>query len=83
MWTPRQRQCLIDLDSARRVEPAVVYPASEVGCVMSARADMESASALRQSLQAAGELPEGLSASSAVGVTRGALVRTRQSAPAP
>ena len=42
---------------------------------MSARADMESASALRQSLRAAGvRLPEGLSASGAVGVTRGAMV---------
>ena len=40
-----------------------------------ARADMESASARRQSIQAAGvKLPEGLSASCAVGVTRGAMV---------
>jgi hypothetical protein len=72
---PRQVQRLIDLRSARRVEPAVVYPASEVGCVLSARADTESASARRQSLRAAGvKLPEGLSASCAVGVTRGAMV---------
>ncbi len=42
---------------------------------MSAHADMESASALRQSFGAAGvKLPEGLSASCAVGVTRGAMV---------
>jgi len=41
---------------------------------MGARADMESASARRQSLRAAGKLPEGLSASGAVGVTRGAMV---------
>ena len=40
-----------------------------------ARADMESASALRQSFEAAGvKLPEGLSASGAVGVTRGAMM---------
>jgi hypothetical protein len=46
-----------------------------VGCVLRARADMESASARRQSLRTAGvELPEGLSASCAVGVTRGAMV---------
>ena len=42
---------------------------------MRARADMESASALRQSFRAAGvKLPEELSASGAVGVTRGAMV---------
>jgi hypothetical protein len=46
---------------------------------MSARADMESASARRQSFGAAGVtlpsvLPEGLSASCAVGETRGAMV---------
>ena len=64
---------------ARRVEPAVVYPASEVGCVLRARADIESASARRQSFAAAGVtlpsvLPQGLSASCAVGVTQGAIV---------
>jgi hypothetical protein len=35
---------------------------------------MESASLLRQSLQAAGELPEKLSASSGVGVNLGAMM---------
>ena len=46
--------------------PAVVYPASVVGSVV-ARADMESATSLRQSLQAAGKLPEELLASYDVG----------------
>ena len=47
--------------------PAVVYPASEVGSDV-ARADMESATSKRQSLQAAGKkLPEELSASNDVG----------------
>lgn len=46
--------------------PAVVYPASIVDSVV-VRADMESASLLRQSLRAAGKLPEVLSASSGVG----------------
>jgi tripartite-type tricarboxylate transporter receptor subunit TctC len=41
--------------------PAVVYPASGVGSSMS-RADMESASPHRHTLQAAGKLPEELSA---------------------
>ena len=51
---------------ALREAPAVVYPASKVGSCMS-RADMESASLLRQSLQAAGMLPEELSAFSGGG----------------
>ena len=38
------------------------------------RADMESASPLRQSIQAAGKLPEELSASDGVGVTRLAMM---------
>ena len=42
--------------------PAVVYPASVVESCLS-RADMESASPLRQSLQAGVKLPEKLSAS--------------------
>jgi hypothetical protein len=46
--------------------PAVVYPASEVGSVV-ARADMESASPVRQSIQAAGKLPEELSATAGAG----------------
>jgi hypothetical protein len=46
--------------------PAVVYPASDVDSVV-VRADMESASPMRQSLQAAGKLPEELSASVGVG----------------
>ena len=46
--------------------PAVVYPASRVDSGV-VRADMESASPMRQSLQAAGKLPEELSASVGVG----------------
>ena len=46
--------------------PAVVYPASVVGSVV-ARADMESASPMRQSLQTAADEPEELSASIGVG----------------
>jgi hypothetical protein len=46
--------------------PAVDYPASDVDSVV-VRADMESASLMRQSLQAAGKLPEELSASVGVG----------------
>jgi hypothetical protein len=46
--------------------PAVVYPASVVGSYVS-RADMESASPKRQSVQTAGKLPEELSASIGVG----------------
>ena len=38
------------------------------------RADMESASSVRQSLQAAGKLPEELSASNDVGCTRLAMM---------
>lgn len=56
-----------------REEPAVVYPASEVDSVM-VRADMESASPLRQSLRAAGiQLPGELSASNGMGVSLGAM----------
>ena len=46
--------------------PAVVYPASVVGSVV-ARADMESASPMRQSLRTAADEPQELSASSGVG----------------
>lgn len=57
-----------------REQPAVVYPASVVGS-FAARADMESASPLRQSVQAAGvRLPAELSASNGVGVPRGAMM---------
>jgi hypothetical protein len=57
-----------------REKPAVVYPASLVGS-LAARADMESASPLRQSLQAASmQLPEVLSASNGVGASRCAMV---------
>ena len=52
---------LIDRSSMRD-KPAVVYPASDVDSVV-VRADMEFASPLRHSLQAAGKLPEELSAS--------------------
>ena len=45
--------------------PAVLYPASVVGSVV-ARADMESASPMRQSLRTAADEPEELSASSVV-----------------
>ena len=45
---------------------AVVYPASVVGSVV-ARADMESASPMRQSLRTAADEPEELSASVGVG----------------
>jgi transposase len=54
-------------------KPAVVYPASGVGSFV-ARADMESASPLRQSIQAAGKLPEMLSASNSVGASRFAMM---------
>jgi len=64
---PQKYKGLIDRDGMRD-KPAVVYPASKVGS-LAARADMESASPKRQSLQAAsGLLPEELSASSGVGV---------------
>ncbi|MDW5445187.1 hypothetical protein, partial [Polaromonas sp. SM01] len=53
--------------------PAVVYPASVVGSCVS-RADMESASPMRQSLQAAGKLPEELSASVGAGRTLFAMM---------
>jgi tRNA-dihydrouridine synthase len=53
--------------------PAVVYPASRVDSAV-VRADMESASLMRQSLQAAGKLPEKLSASIGVGCTRLAMM---------
>jgi hypothetical protein len=56
-----------------REKPAVVYPASVMGSLV-ARADMESASPLRQSVQAAGALPEELSASDDVGVSRVAMM---------
>jgi hypothetical protein len=57
-----------------REKRAVVYPASLVGS-LAARADMESASPLRQSIQAASiRLPEGLSASNSVGASRCAMM---------
>jgi hypothetical protein len=53
-----------------RDKPAVVYPASEVGSLLT-RADMESATSLRQSLRAAGvQLPEELSVSNSIEVSR-------------
>lgn len=52
--------------------PAVVYPASEVDSVV-VRASMESAGASRQIIQAAGKLPEELSASDALGCARLAM----------
>jgi len=57
-----------------REKPAVVYPASEVDSVV-VRADMESASLQRQSMQTAGVmLPEMLSASSGVGASQCAMM---------
>ena len=56
--------------------PAVVYPASEVDSGV-VRADMESASPMRQSLQAAGMLPEELSASVGAGRTLVAMMVDR------
>jgi hypothetical protein len=57
-----------------REKPAVVYPASVVDSVV-VRADMESASPRRQSLQAAGvQLPEELSATCGVGASLGAMM---------
>ena len=53
--------------------PAVVYPASVVDSLM-VRADMESASPHRHTLQAAGKLPEELSAQCGVGGTRLAMM---------
>ena len=55
---PHKRKRLIDI-LAFWEAPAVVYPASKVDSVL-VRAAMESASLMRQSLQAAGNLPEGL-----------------------
>ena len=57
---PHNGKGLIDWGWPRET-PAVVYPASGVGSSMS-RADMESASPHRHTLQAAGKLPEELSA---------------------
>jgi hypothetical protein len=65
IWTPPQRQ-ETDRYLAVGDAPAVVYPASEVDSVV-VRADMESASPMRQSLRTAGKLPEELSASVGVG----------------
>jgi hypothetical protein len=57
-----------------REEPAVVYPASKVDSVV-VRADMESATSLRQSMRAAGvQLPSAFSASNDVGVSLGAMM---------
>jgi hypothetical protein len=57
-----------------RDKPAVVYPASGVDSDV-VRADMESASPKRQSIQAAGvQLPAELSASSGVGASRVAMM---------
>lgn len=53
--------------------PAVAYLASVVGSNAS-RADMESASLMRQSLRAAGKLPEELSASVGAGRTLVAMI---------
>jgi hypothetical protein len=57
-----------------REKPAVVYPASGVDSKV-VRADMESASPMRQSIQAASvRLPEGLLASSGVDASRCAMM---------
>jgi hypothetical protein len=73
IWTPPKYKKLIDRFGMRE-KPAVVYPASEVGSVV-ARADMEFASPLRQSVQAAGvHLPEELSALNSVGASRCAMM---------
>ena len=57
---PHNGKSLIDW-GPRGKKPAVVYPASVVDSVV-VRADMESASPRRHTLQAAGKLPEELSA---------------------
>ncbi|MBX3110361.1 MAG: hypothetical protein KF743_14370, partial [Fimbriimonadaceae bacterium] len=62
---PRKRKKLTD-SLAVGDAPAVVYPASEVDSVV-VRADMESASPMRHTLQAAVSEPEELSASVGVG----------------
>ena len=55
-----------------------MYPASVVGCVLGGRADMEAASALRQSFEAVGvKLRQGLSAYVAVAVSLGAMLADR------
>ena len=69
---PHKRKKLTDRLAVGEV-PAVVYPASRVGSSMS-RADMESASPTRHTLQAAGKLPEELSASVGAGRTLVAMM---------
>ncbi len=69
---PHKRKKLIDV-LALREAPAVVYPASKVDSVV-VRADMESASPKRHTLQAAANEPEELSASIGVGGTRLAMM---------
>src|SRR6185369_1207008 len=65
IWTPLNCKRLTDSFGLREA-PAVVYPASVVGSG-AARADMESASPMRQSIQAAAGEPEELSASVGAG----------------
>jgi hypothetical protein len=72
MDSPRTRKSLTD-SLAVWESPAVVYPASKVDSVV-VRADMESASLTRQSLQAAANEPEELSASVGVGCARLAMM---------
>lgn len=62
---PHKRKKLIDILAVGDA-PAVVYPASKVDSGV-ARADMESASPMRQSVRTAGKLPEMLSAPIGVG----------------
>lgn len=52
IWTPPQRQEADPEWGPTGKSPAVVYPASEVGSLKS-RADMESASQVRQTIQSA------------------------------
>lgn len=69
IWTPPKYKKLTDRDGMRE-QPAVGYPATGTDSFL-VRADMESASLLRQSIRAAGvKLPEMLPASNDVGMPR-------------
>lgn len=68
---PHKGKKLIDVLAVGET-PAVVYPASEVDSVV-VRASMESAGPARQTIQAAGKLPEELSASEGLGCARLAM----------
>ena len=68
---PHKGKKLIDVLAVGE-SPAVVYPASEVDAVV-VRASMESAGPARQTIQAAAQEPEELSASDGLGCARLAM----------